>query len=194
MEKEKLLSIFGILLVLTLSSVMAISMPSKPQITELSKTDPDFRVPLIPFLSITGVDTVAVNTPTSHGFSLEAPYYPDKDISDLTYSWFFGIWAIMDNAGSIVEEIPIEKDLGTLKTYTGNIQNTFSESGTYYYVPAILEVKQEFTDGEWVVVSEEIIQKEAFKINVIGFPEKPFITKITDLFSRLWDWILGFFS
>jgi len=194
--QKKLLSLFGIFLVLTLiSSVMAISVPSRPDLVgDLSKIDYDFRVPLFPMLSITGVDVVAVNEPTNHDFRLTAPYYPDKDISDLTYSWFFGVWAIMDNAGNIVKEIPKEKDLGTLNVYTGKIQHTFSDSGTYYYVPAILEIKQEFTDGEWVVTSEEIIKKEVAKVDVAGFPEKPLLTRIGDFFSRMWDWVKSIFS
>ena len=191
------LGIFGFLVALTLmTSVMAITRPPKPVLAgDLSKIDYDFRVPVFPSLSITGVDAVAVNEPTNHDFRLEAPYYPDKDISDLKYSWFFGIWAIMDDAGNIVRQIDKEKDLGTLNVYSGKIQHTFTEPGVYYYVPAILEVKQEFIDGEWQVVSEEIIKKEVAKVNVAGYPERPtLLESISNFFSRLWDWILSLFT
>jgi len=191
---KKLLSLFGMFVVLTLmSSVMAVSVPAKPEV-DLSTIDPDFRVPVFPSLSITGVDVVAVNDPTNHDFKLTAPYYPDKDISDLKYSWFFGIWAIMDNGGNIVRQIPEEKDLGTLNVYSDKVQHTFAEPGTYYYAPAILEVKQEFIDGEWTVVSEEIIEKEVAKVTVAGYPPKPILTRIADWFARVWDWILSLFS
>jgi len=192
---KRLLNIFGIFLVLTLmTSVMAISKPSRPEITDLSTIDYDFRVPIFPMLSITGVDAIAVGKSSNHDWALAVDYYPDKDISDLTYSWFFGIWAIMDNAGNIVEQIPKEKDLGSSNTYIGEAIHTFDEAGTYYYVPAMLEVKQEFRDGEWVVTSEEIIEKEVAKVNVAGVPGTPILTKIGDFFSRLWSWILSWFS
>jgi len=194
---KKLIGIFlGILLVLNLmTSVVAVTKPLRPEIIDLSEIDPDFRVPVFPILSITGVDAVAIGEPTNHDFRLEAPYYPDKDISDLKYSWFFGIWAIMDDAGNIVRQIPEEKDLGTLNVYSGKIQHTFLEPGVYYYVPAILEVKQEFTDGEWKVVSEEIIEKEVARVNVAGYPERPsLLESIVNFFNRLWDWIKSWFS
>ena len=73
-----------------MSSVMAVSRPSKPIISkDLARIDFDFRVPVFPMLSIIGEDTIAVNTRVSQDFELTAPDFPDKDISDLTYSWFF---------------------------------------------------------------------------------------------------------
>jgi len=196
MKKKILNSIIGIFLVITLmSSVMAVSRPSRPTLTDdLARIDFDFRVPVFPMLSIIGEDTIAVNTRVSQDFELTAPDFPDKDISDLTYSWFFGIWAIMDNSGNVIAQIPKEKDLGNLRTYKGGVYHTFTESGDYYFIPAILEVKQEFKDGEWVVTSEEIIEKEVSKITVIGLPGEPSVSKIGDFFGRIWDWILSWFS
>jgi len=195
--KNRFLSVFGIFLVITLmSTVMAVSIPSRPDLVgDLSKIDYDFRIPVFPSLSIIGVDVVAVNQPTNHDFILTAPYYPDKDIADLKYSWFFGVWAIMDNSGKIVRQIPAEKDLGTLNMYSDKIQHTFAEPGIYYYVPAILEVKQVFQDGQWVVVSEEVIEKEVAQVNVAGYPERPtLLQSIGAFFSRLWSWVLSWFT
>lgn len=196
--KSKFWSVFlGILLVVSLMSfVSAVTRPSRPELVgDLQRIDWDFRVPVFPMLSITGVDVVAVGDPTNHDFKLTAPYYPDKDISDLKYSWFFGVWAIMDDSGNIVRQIDKEKDLGTLNVYSDKIQHTFAEPGVYYYVPAILEVKQEFTDGQWVVVSEEVIEKEVAKVNVAGYPERPtLLQSIGAFFSRVWDWVLSLFT
>lgn len=197
--KNKFLSVFlGILLIVSLMSFVssAVSRPSRPDLVgDLHDIDWDFRIPVFPSLSITGTDVIAVGQFSNHDFEISVPYFPDKDISDLKYSWFFGVWAIMDDSGNIIEQIPAEVDLGTSNVYRGEIKHQFTEGGIYYYTPAIIEVKQEFRDGAWVTVSEEVIEKEFFKISVAGEPERPtFLESIGAFFSRVWDWILSWFT
>jgi len=196
--KIKFLSVFvGLLLVVSmLSIVSAVSTPSKPDLVgDLNEIDLDFRVPIFPTLSITGSDVVAVGQYSNHDFEISVPYFADKDISDLKYSWFFGVYAIMDDSGNIIHQIPNEVDLGTSNIYRGEIKYTFTEGGTYYYSPAIIEVKQEFQSGAWVTVSEEVIEKEFFKVNVAGVPGQPsLIDNIGAFFSKVWAWIQSWFS
>lgn len=196
--KSKFLSVFlGILLMVSLMSfVSSVSRPSRPDLVgDLNDIDWDFRIPVFPSLSITGTDVIAVGQFSNHDFEISVPYFPDKDISDLKYSWFFGVWAIMDDSGNIIAQIPQEVDLGTSNTYRGEIKHQFTEGGTYYYTPAIIEVKQEFRDGVWVTVSEEVIEKEFFKISVAGEPGQPtLLESIGAFFSRIWNWILSWFT
>ncbi len=196
--KSKFLSVFvGLLLVFSmLSMVSAVTRPSRPDLVgDLNKIDWDFRVPVFPALAITGVDVIAVNQYSNHDFELSVPYYPDKDFSDLTYSWFFGVWAIMDDSGNIIAQIPNEVDLGSSNKYLGEIKHQFTEGGTFYYAPAMLEVKQEFRSGAWVTTSEEVIEKEFFKISVAGEPGTPsLLANLGAFFSRVWDWILSLFT
>ena len=196
--KSKFLSVFvGLLLVVSmLSIVSAVSTPSRPDLVgDLNEIDGDFRVPVFPTLSITGTDVIAVGQFSNHDFEISVPYFPDKDVSDLKYSWFFGIWAILDDSGNIVAQIPNEIDLGNSNIYRGEIKHQFTEGGTYYYAPAMIEVKQEFQNGVWVTVSEEVIEKEFFKISVAGEPGVPTILgNISAFFERVWDWIKSWFT
>jgi len=196
MKKNILSSISVMFLFIMLAgSVMAVSMPSRPNlINDLEAIDVDFRVPVFPMLSVIGADSVLVGQSLKQDFTLEAEHNPDRDYSDLTYSWLFGIWAVMDNSGEIIHQIPTEKSLDS-KVYSVSISYNFDEAGTYYYVPAIIEVEQEYRDGEWVVVSEEVIEKEVSKITVIGTPGQPTpTTPIGDFFNRMWSWVLSWFS
>ncbi len=195
--KNKFLSVLGIFLVITMmSTMMAVSRPSRPSLVgDLHDIDWDFRVPVFPSLSITGIDVIAVGQYSNHDFEISVPYFPDKDISDLTYSWFVGVWAIMDDSGNIIEQIPNEVDLGISNIYRGEIKYQFTEGGTYYYTPAMIEQKAEFQNGEWVIVSEEVIEKEFFKISVAGEPGRPtLLGSIGAFFSRVWDWIKSWFG
>ena len=195
--KNKFISSISVmfLFIMLVGSVMATSQPNRPNlINDLTNIDVDFRVPVFPMLSVVGADKVLVGQSLKQDFVLEAEHNPDRDYSDLTYSWFFGIWAIMDNSGEIIEQITSEKVLNS-KTYSVSITHNFDKAGTYYYVPAIIEVEQEYQDGEWVVVSEEVIEKEVSKITVIGEPGQPTTTTpIGDFFNRIWSWILSWFS
>lgn len=196
--KSKFLSVFvGLLLVVSmLSMVSAVSRPARPDLVgNLTDIDWDFRVPVFPALVITGTDTIPVGGFSNHDFEISVPYNPDKDISDLKYSFFFGVWAIMDNDGNIIAQIPNEVDLGNSNVYKGEIKHVFTEGGTYYYAPAMIEVKQEFQNGVWVTVSEEVIEKEFFKINVAGEPGTPaLVGSIGAFFNRVWDWIKSWFT
>ena len=195
--KSKFLSVFlGILLVVSLVAISAVSPPKRPDLVgDLTEIDWDFRVPVFPALAITGVDVIAVGGYSNHDFEISVPYFPDKDISDLKYSFFFGIWAIMDDSGDVVVQIPNEVDLGNSNIYRGEIKHVFEEGGIYYYTPAMLEVKQEFQNGAWVTTSEELIEKEFFKISVAGEPGTPGLSGgIGAFFSRVWDWIKSWFT
>ena len=195
---NKFLSVLGLLLVISMLSFVsgAVTKPARPDLVgDLTTIDWDFRVPVFPSLTITGVDVIAVGGYSNHDFEISVPYSPDKDISDLTYSWFFGVWAVMDDSGNVVVQIPEEVDLGTSNISKGEIKHVFTEGGIFYYVPAMLEVKQEFLSGGWTTVSEEVIEKEAFKINVAGVPGTPgFIDDIGAFFNRIWSWILSWFG
>ena len=195
--KNKFISSISVvfLFIMLVGSVMATSQPNKPNlINDLTEIDTDFRIPVLPMLSVIGANSVVVGNSLKQNFELTADHSPDRDYSDLTYSWFFGIWAIMDNSGEIIEQITSEKVLNS-KTYSVSITHNFDKAGTYYYVPAIIEVEQEYQDGKWVVVSEEVIEKEVSKITVIGEPGQPTTTTpIGDFFNRIWSWVLSWFS
>ena len=195
--KSKYLSVFiGLLLVVSMfSMVSAISRPLRPDLVGNYKViDPDFRVPVFG-LTITGAEQVAVGEFSNHDFELMVTYFPDKDFTDFTYSWFYGVWAITDKNGDIVEQIANEVDLGNSNKYIGEIKHSFTEGGTYYYVPAMLEVKQEFRGGEWIVLSEEVIEKEVARLYVAGAPGEPgLFGSIGAFFSKVFDWILSWFS
>jgi len=195
--KRKFLSVFvGILLVVSMLSMVSAISPSRPNLVgDLNKIDLDFRVPVFPSLSITGSEVVTIGQFSTHDFEISVPDLPDKDISDLKYSWFFGVWAIMDDSGNIIAQIPNEVDLGNSNIYSGEIKHAFEEGGVYYYTPAMIEVKQEFQDGIWVTVSEEVIEKDFFKINVAGTPGQPsLIDNIGAFFSKVFDWIISWFD
>jgi len=195
---KKILSVcIGLLLVVSmLSIVSAVARPSRPNLVgDLTMIDPDLRVPVFPFLSITGVDVIAVGGYSNHDFEISVPYFPDKDFSDLKYSWFFGVWAILDDSGNIIAQIPEAVDLGNTNVYRGEIKHTFENGGVYYYAPAMIEVKQEFRGTEWVTISEEVIEQEAFKIIVAGEPGTPgLLSTIGAFFGRVWNWIIAIFS
>jgi len=189
--------VLGMLLVLSLAPmVSAMEKPEEPTLTAMPK------VPVFPFLvkqEMVGEEAVAIDEPSNHDWDLRATdengeyIYPDRDISDLDYSWMYGIFVILDNSGEAVyQEGP--KDLGTLNKYTGKVQYTFSEPGTYYYVPAIVEVKQEYKNGNWEKVSEEIVAKETMEVDVAGEPGTPDVSPLNEFFSRLWDWITNIFN
>jgi len=198
-KNNKVLSLFlGMLLVLSLAPmVSAVETPEEPEVDSVPKAPS-----ILSFLfkqEMVGEEAVAVDEPSNHDWDLRATndngeyIYPDRDKSDLNYSWMYGIFAILDNKGNVVyKEGP--EDLGTLNKYDGKIQYTFSDSGTYYYAPAIVEVKQEFIDGEWQKVSEDIVAKETMKVEVAGEPGEPEVSPVNEFLDRLWGWITNLFS
>lgn len=194
-SKRLLILPIMLFLILSLSLVTSITSPYSPEVEEKPST---------PFKSIfyqqsvIGNDVVYVGESVSHEWSLEASYSPDKDYDDGTYSWFYGIFTILDEEGNIVyEEGPT--DLGEFKSYSGSVDYSFDKTGTYYYAPAIIEVKQEHIDGNWEKVSEEIIEKEHFEVKVIKEstpqePGEPEVSSISKFFNDIWNWIKGIFN
>jgi len=181
---KKILSMFvGFLLVITLmSSVMAISNPTinKPQLKNFyDETNVVFQ----PFLSIT-LDLTTI--------------IPDSDYSDGTLETQFAGWVFADEDGKVINS----KEFSRI--YQGSFSDTIvvkpMVAGEYALVGLIIQIDQTYDSvtSQWITSPEEVVVKEAQKLNVI-LPAPPIGQPsignwIANIWGSVMDWFSGLFG
>ena len=196
---KKILSMFvGFLLVITLmSSVMAISNPTinKPQLKNFyDETNVVFQ----PFLSVL-VDKETINLGESTTFTLDlTTIIPDSDYSDGTLETQFAGWVFADEDGKVINS----KEFSRI--YQGSFSDTIvvkpMVAGEYALVGLIIQIDQTYDSvtSQWITSPEEVVVKEAQKLNVI-LPAPPIGQPsignwIANIWGSVMDWFSGLFG